>query len=71
MGGLILAAIMDAGIFHSVFVAPESSTAPLGLLFMPLWNLVVFMPLGGGVGWWVGKRTREIARSSKPREPTR
>lgn len=71
VGALILPAIMDAGTFYSVFVAPESSTAALGLLFMPLWNLVVFMPLGGGVGWWVGKRTRKISLSNKTMGPTR
>lgn len=71
VGALILPAFMDAGTFYSVFVAPEHSTAALGLLFVPLWNLVVFVPLGGGVGWWVGKRLRETALSNKTMEPTR
>jgi hypothetical protein len=60
-GALILPAIMDAGTFYSVFIAPGSSTDALGLLFVPLWNLVVFVPLGGAVGWWVGKRLGENA----------
>jgi hypothetical protein len=71
VGALILPAFMDAGTFYSVFFSPENSTAALGLLLMPLWNLVVFIPLGGGVGWWVGKRMRETALSNKTMEPTR
>jgi hypothetical protein len=60
-GALVLPVIMDSITFYSVFVAPGGSTAALGLLFVPLWNLVIFVPLGGTVGWWVGKRLRENA----------
>jgi hypothetical protein len=60
-GALVLPAIMDAGNFYSMFVAPGSSTASLGIIFVPLWNLVIFVPIGGVIGWWVGRRLRENA----------
>ena len=63
--------MMDAGSFYSVFLSPHSSTAALGYIFVPLWNLVVFVPLGGLIGWWVGKRLRQRALSDKTNEPTR
>ncbi|MEZ5514316.1 MAG: hypothetical protein R3F58_10650 [Steroidobacteraceae bacterium] len=37
--------------YYSAFVAPQSSTAALGLLFAPMWNLVLFGPLGAAVSW--------------------
>lgn len=42
------AACLAADVFmhYSVFVAPKGSTAALGLLFMPLWNLLVVGPAG-------------------------
>lgn len=47
------AACLAADLFmhYTVFVAPRSSTAALGLLFMPLWNLVVIGPMGALLLW--------------------
>jgi hypothetical protein len=55
-GALLVPAIMDAGNYYSVFIYPTSSTAGLGMIFVPLWNLAVFVPLGGALGWWIGRR---------------
>jgi hypothetical protein len=55
-GALMVPALLDAGNFYSVFIHPEGSTASLGLLFVPLWNLVAFVPVGAAIGWWVGNR---------------
>ena len=44
--GALLPLCLDLMTYHSVFINPTSSTAPLALLFMPLWNLMLFMPLG-------------------------
>jgi hypothetical protein len=73
-GALLVPAILDAGNFYSVFIHPTSSTAGLGMLFAPLWNLAVFVPLGGAIGWWVGHRIRMTAAemsSNKSLERTR
>lgn len=43
----------DLLMHYSVFIAPKGSTAALGLLFMPIWNLVLVGPLGGIVFWAV------------------
>ncbi len=55
LGGAAFALCADCYMFLSVFVYPKSSTAALGLLFMPLWNLVVFMPLGMLLGHGLSK----------------
>ena len=49
------AACLAADLFmhYSVFVAPKGSTAALGLLFMPLWNLLVVGPAGALLCWLV------------------
>ncbi len=62
VGALVVPALLDAGNFYSVFIHPESSTAALGMLFVPLWNLVAFVPIGGAIGWWVGNRIRTTAQ---------
>lgn len=51
LGGVILPIVLDAINYYFVFVSPGSSTAPLALLWMPLWNLLIFMPIGMFIGW--------------------
>jgi hypothetical protein len=73
-GALLIPALLDAGNFYSVFMHPTSSTAALGMVFVPFWNLVVFVPIGGAIGWWVGYRIRTTAAdmpSNKSLERTR
>lgn len=47
------AACLAADVFmhYTVFVAPKGSTAALGLLFMPFWNLVAVGPMGALLFW--------------------
>lgn len=56
---LVMPVILDSWTFYAVFLNPQSSTAGLGMLFAPLWNLLLGVPLGGGIGWWIGNRMRE------------
>lgn len=51
-GWLVLVA--DAYMHYSVFISPESSTAALGLVFLPPVNLVAILPAGLLVGWFIG-----------------
>jgi hypothetical protein len=60
--GVVLPAIMDTLNFYSVFISPQSSTAALGLLWMPLWNLVLFMPVGLVIGWAIARRKTSNSR---------
>ncbi|HJX16936.1 MAG TPA: hypothetical protein VJ437_01940 [Acidiferrobacterales bacterium] len=55
LGGAVAAFGMDVALYLSVFVWPQSSTAPIALLFMQLWNLLLFMPVGMLVGWGILK----------------
>ena len=57
-GALVLPAILDAGAYYSAFINPQSSTASLGLLFIPIWNVLLFAPLGAVIGWLIGRRAR-------------
>lgn len=57
-GGALAALVVDALTYHSVFISPQSSTAALGLLFAPLWNLFLFMPIGMVLGYGI-KKSRE------------
>jgi len=55
LGGALAALAADLYMHHSVFIAPASSTAAVGLVFMPLWNLVLFGPVGAMLGWGVAR----------------
>lgn len=55
LAGIIGPLILDLVNYYSVFIAPGSSTAALGLLWMPLWNLVIVEPVGLLIGWLLSK----------------
>lgn len=60
VGALILPVLFDTLNFYSLFfMPPGNSTSSLSLFFVPLWNLFIFTPIGGAIGWWVGKRSKE------------
>lgn len=50
------ALVGDVWMHHAVFIAPRSSTAALGLLFMPLWNLLVLGPAAALMAWLAVRR---------------
>jgi hypothetical protein len=54
--GAALMLLVDAATFWSVFVAPQSSTAALGLLFAPLLNLLCIAPLSIAAEAWLGRK---------------
>jgi hypothetical protein len=56
--GSATALVLDALTVYAVFIHPTSSTAPLAMLFVPLWSLLVFTPLGLSVGWLMDRRIR-------------
>lgn len=58
LGALILPALMDSATYYGVFIAPQGSTAAVGLFATPLWNLFVFVPVGAIIGGWLGRRRR-------------
>jgi hypothetical protein len=64
--GAILPLILDLMMYYSVFIHPTSSTAAIGLLFMPLWNLVLFMPIGLLAGFLIVRlKNRKIVSFDK------
>jgi hypothetical protein len=62
--GAATALLFDLGVHRSVFINPTGSTAGLALLFMPLWNTLVFSPLAMLAAWLLLRlrpRSNEIA----------
>lgn len=66
LGGAVAALLLDAFMYYSVFVAPDSSTAALGLLVIPLVNLVAAVPVGLAVGYAVSRWQRQSAAALPP-----
>lgn len=59
--GGALALVVDVLVHFEVFVAPPSSTAALLLIFAPLWNNLVIVPVGTIVAWFfVRRRARSV-----------
>ena len=65
VAGAVIALIFDLNAHIQVFVHPTSSTAGLALLFVPLWNLLVFAPLAM-LGAWLLLRLRPRANETAP-----
>ena len=63
--GAVIALLFDLNAHVQVFVHPSSSTAGLALLFVPLWNLLVFAPLAM-LGAWLLLRLRPRANETAP-----
>jgi len=51
----------DLYMHYAVFIAPKGSTAALGLLFMPVWNLMLLGPVGALLGWGIARIVRAKA----------
>lgn len=58
----VLVFAFDLWMHLEAFVFPSSSTSALGLLFMPLWNLVLVIPVAYLVGLLISKK---IAKRKK------
>ena len=65
--GLVIPVFMDMLVHYSVFINPQSSTASLGLLFMPLWNILLFLPLGLLSGWILAKGMENVEPGQESR----
>lgn len=64
--GVIPVLFFDVWNYYYIFVRPQSSTAAIGLLWMPLWNLAIFMPTGLLVGWLIHKAKTSKEKTSTP-----
>jgi hypothetical protein len=54
--GVVGPLILDLTNYYAVFISPQSSTAALGLLWVPLWNLVLLGPVGMLIGWAISRK---------------
>lgn len=64
LGAALGALAGDLFMHYSVFVTPKGSTAALGLLFMPLWNLLLLGPAGAVTAWALARWRRRTPRGS-------
>jgi len=51
LGCAVGSLFFDLWVHYSVFIGPTRSTAALALLFAPVWNLILFGPLGAAISW--------------------
>lgn len=51
LGAAVACLAADLYAHHSVFVAPQGSTAAIGLVVMPVANLLAIGPAGAGLLW--------------------
>jgi hypothetical protein len=58
------ALLADGAMFWSVFIRPTGSTAAVGLVLMPVWNLVLITPLAAALAYLLTRRL--AARSQVP-----
>jgi ABC-type spermidine/putrescine transport system permease subunit I len=58
--GAVAPVLLDMFTYYSVFVSPTSSTASLALLWMPIWNLIIFMPIGLLIGYFIDRRRKKM-----------
>ena len=66
LAGAVTALLFDLKVHNDLFVnTPTSSTAGLALLFVPLWNLLVFAPLAMLAAWLL-LRLRPHANETAP-----
>jgi hypothetical protein len=63
VAGGVLALAADLLVHVEVFVAPQSSTSALLLIFVPLWSNLVIVPAGTIVAWLIARR---VSGSSAP-----
>ncbi len=61
----VLVFALDLWMHLEVFVFSSSSTAALVLLFMPLWNLVLVIPVAYLVGSMISKRLAKRTKEDK------
>jgi hypothetical protein len=62
--GAAIAILFDLLAHYGVFVHPTSSTAALALIFTPLWNTLVFAPIGILVTWLILRRRAQLSEAA-------
>lgn len=65
VAGAVMALLFDLDAHDHVFVHPTSSTEALALLFVPLWNTLVFSPVAMLAAWFL-LRLRSSAKTNAP-----
>jgi hypothetical protein len=63
LAGAAVALLMDAWTFHRVFVYPASSTAAIALIWIPLWNILIFVPGATWIAWLINRRRQSAAQA--------
>ena len=64
LAGSILPLLIDTFTYYSVFIKPSSSTASIALLWMPIWNMLLVLPLGLLIGYGIEKDMKKTEKTS-------
>ena len=65
LAGVLLALALDLYMHYGVFIHPTSSTAALGMIFIPLWSAILVCPVAMLLAW-LAVRRRSPVRSDAP-----
>jgi hypothetical protein len=61
VAGAAIALVIDAWTHYEVFIEPKGSTAALALIWMPLWNTIIVVPLATFVARLVMRHRQPVA----------
>jgi hypothetical protein len=64
LGAALACLVVDIYVHYTVFVAPKSSTAAVGLVVTPFFNLLLVGPMGALV-LWLGARLAAAAKGAR------
>jgi len=54
--GASVALALDALVHYDVFINPQSSTAALAMLFVPLWSALIIVPVCAFIAWLIVRK---------------
>jgi len=61
IAGAVIALVIDAWTHYEVFIEPKGSTAALALIWIPLWNTIIVIPLATFIARLVMRHRQPVA----------
>jgi hypothetical protein len=64
IAGAVMALVIDAWTHYGVFIEPKGSTAALALIWIPLWNTIIVIPLATFVARLIMRHRQSVASNA-------
>jgi len=62
IAGAVVALLVDGLVHYDVFISPQSSTAALALIWIPIWNTILFVPVATLIARIIIRRKSTLAK---------